>query len=86
MKNRIVNVAITALLISGSVYGKISSSDFTNLSELAKENAVSLMNLTTRDCEKLEGGVCYGIVINNGGPVEIEFAEDWTNRTEVEEL
>lgn len=87
MKTRMLKIASLAMLISGSVYAKISSSDFSGLSGLANENAASLMNLTTKECERLKGSKCYGVVVDtdDSNPPEIEYAEDWTNRTQVEE-
>lgn len=87
MKTRMLKIASLAMLISGSVYAEFSSSDFSGLSGLANENAASLMNLTTKECARLDGGKCYGVVVDTdeSNPPEIEYADNWINRTQVEE-
>lgn len=87
MKSKILKVVLSALLVSGSVYAKMTSFGYNGLSGLANENAASLMNLTTKECARLDGGKCYGVVVDTdeSNPPEIEYADNWTNRTQVED-
>ena len=87
MKSKILKVVLSALLVSGSVYAKMTSFGYNGLSGLANENAASLMNLTTKECARLYGGKCYGVVVDTdeSNPPEIEYADNWTNRTQVED-
>ena len=43
MKSKILKVVLSALLVSGSVYAKMTSFGYNGLSGLADENAASLM-------------------------------------------
>jgi len=85
MKSKMIKIVLSALLISGSVYAEMSSLDFNELVGLANENAVSLMNLTTKECMRKDGGTCYGLIIDNGSSssIEVEIAHDWVNRVEI---
>lgn len=87
MKSKILKVVLSALLVSGSVYAKMTSFGYNGLSGLADENAASLMTLVTPDCMERKGSICYRAVIDtdDSNPPEAEIIEDWANRTEIVE-